>query len=275
MVLVVELVCYPVKGCAGVSLPDATVLAAGLAHDRSFMITDAGGQFRSQRTHPSLALIRPDISRDGGRLVLHAPGVEPITVHVAGDATRTVVSLFGQSYWGVDQGDAVGDWLSTVVGVPCRLVRVSPDHARVTSGHTRGTAGFADGHAVQLAAHSSLDELNTRILARGGVPVPMRRFRPNIVLDGWGEPHAEDRFRELTVGAVRLGYAKLDIRCAVTTVDQQAGARAGPEPLRTLATYRRAATGGVAFGVKAAVVGQGKLSVGDEVIVSSWGDSEL
>jgi uncharacterized protein YcbX len=58
-------------------------------------------------------------------------------------------------------------------------------------------------------------------------------------------------------------------------VDQEFGAKAGPEPLRTLADYRRAAEGGVAFGAKFAVVRPGKLSVGDEVVVSSWGASEL
>jgi uncharacterized protein YcbX len=58
-------------------------------------------------------------------------------------------------------------------------------------------------------------------------------------------------------------------------VNQQTGAKAGPEPLRTLATYRRATEGGVAFGTKYAVLRPGKLSAGDEVHVTSWGESEL
>jgi uncharacterized protein YcbX len=72
-----------------------------------------------------------------------------------------------------------------------------------------------------------------------------------------------------------FGYAKLAIRCAVTMVDQDSGTRAGPEPLRTLATYRRAPEGGVAFGVKLSVVRPGKLALGDEVNVQSWGEPEL
>lgn len=87
-------------------------------------------------------------------------------------------------------------------------------------------------------------------------------------------PHAEDRIRRMTIGAADLGYTKLAVRCAVTLVDQEAGARGGPEPLRTLAGYRRAPGGGVVFGAKFSVVRAGKLSVGDEVVVQEWGDAE-
>lgn len=116
----------------------------------------------------------------------------------------------------------------------------------------------------------------------------MNRFRPNIVVDSgprqgldrdcsdWAAvPHAEDRTRRIRIGGTELGYAKLAVRCAVTLVEQEAGARQGPEPLRTLAGYRRATSGGVVFGAKFSVVRPGKLSVGDEVVVREWGVAEL
>ena len=78
----------------------------------------------------------------------------------------------------------------------------------------------------------------------------------------------------MSIGVARLGYAKLAIRCVVTTVGQDSGAKSGPEPLRTLAGYRRAAEGGLAFGVTSAVTGTGTISVGDEVRVQQWGVSE-
>jgi uncharacterized protein len=103
----------------------------------------------------------------------------------------------------------------------------------------------------------------------------MSRFRPNIVIDGWRKPHLEDRARHVRAGNAELGYAKLAIRCAVTLVDQDGGVKAGPEPIRTLATYRRAPGGGVAFGAKFSVLRTGKLTVGDEVTVLSWAEPEL
>lgn len=103
----------------------------------------------------------------------------------------------------------------------------------------------------------------------------MSRFRPNIVIDGWECPHVEDRARRVRVGTAELGYAKLAIRCAVAMVDQGSGVKAGPEPIRTLAAYRRTSCGGVAFGAKFSVLRAGKLTVADEVTVISWADPEL
>jgi uncharacterized protein YcbX len=272
---IIELNYYPIKGCSGTSVCDAVLTPAGLKHDRSFMVIDADGVFYSQRHSPRLALIRPELTAGGEQLTLRAPGAGVLHTDVNLAAARRDVELFGMPYKGIDQGDAVAGWLSEVLGAPTRLVRVPPEHDRVTRGETPGTAGYADSSPLLITSLSSLDVLNERIAERGGEPLPMNRFRPNLVVGGWDEPHIEDRTRRISVGDTELGYARLAIRCAVTTVDQDSGTKAGAEPLRTLAGYRRAAEGGVAFGVRFSVVRPGKLSVGEEVIVSSWGESEL
>jgi uncharacterized protein YcbX len=170
----------------------------------------------------------------------------------------------------LDQGDEVAAWLTDVLGTPSRLVRVPPDHRRATDGLTPGTSGYADSSAVHVLSSASLADLNGRIAGRGGRALPMDRFRPNVVVDGWTTPHREDGLRRISIGDAELGYTKPAIRCAITMVNQAAGARSGPEPLRTLSTYRRADGGGVAFGVKFAVLRPGRLAVGDEVVVTEW-----
>ncbi|WP_324618090.1 MOSC domain-containing protein [Streptomyces sp. RTd22] len=275
MARVVELVSYPIKGCAGMRMRTAVLTSAGLAHDRSFMVTSEEGVFRSQRRDPRLALIRPEISSDGLRLMLRAPALDPVGIDVDVSGRPREVDLFGAPFRGIDQGDEAAAWLSDVLGAPSRLVRVPADHDRVTDGRTPGTSGYADSCAIHVLSRSTVELLNERLDERGAPPLPMDRFRPNIVVDGWNTPHAEDRAHRITIGDTELGYAKLAIRCAVTMVDQQSGAKAGPEPLRTLATYRRAAEGGIAFGTKYAVLGPGKLSEGDEVHVTAWGESEV
>lgn len=231
------------------------------------MVTDADGVFRSRWRLPRLALISPEISADGRRLTLHGPGIGRLAIDVDTAGARRDVVLFGTPYKGIDQGDEAAGWLSEFLGAPTRLVRVPPEHGRVTDGRTPGTSGYADSCAVHILSRSTLDLLNERMAARGAAPLPMDRFRPNIVIEGWGEPHAEDRVRHVVLGEAELSYAKLAIRCVVTMVDQRTGAKAGPEPLRTLADYRRAAGGGVAFGTKFAVLRPGKVSVGDQVSV--------
>ncbi|WP_254897701.1 MOSC domain-containing protein [Kitasatospora sp. NA04385] len=275
MAEVVELLSYPVKGCAGTPLHSAVLTPAGLAHDRSFMVTSEEGVFRTQRRDPLLASIRPEVSADGAKLVLYGPGAAPVAIEVDTAGPPRDVDLFGAPFRGIDQGDEVAAWLSEVLRAPSRLVRVPADHDRVTDGRTPGTSGYADSRAVHLLSRATLDRLNERLRESGAAPVPMERFRPNIVVDGWDAPHTEDRAHRIGIAGTELGYAKLAIRCAVVMVDQRTGARAGPEPLRTLATYRRAAGGGVAFGAKYAVLRPGGLSVGDEVRVTSWGGSEL
>jgi uncharacterized protein YcbX len=267
---VVALHTYPIKGCAGIALTSAFLTPAGLAHDRTFMVVDEHGVFRSQRRDSLLATIRPEILDDGRELRLQAPGIDALRVAVDLDGPRRPVEMFGSPYRAIDQGEQVAGWLTRVLGEPSRLVRVPPEHDRVTDGETPGRAGFADSGALLLTSSASWAELDRRIAERGINGIPMDRFRPNIVVDGWTEPHTEDQVRELSIGDTELAFAKQAIRCAVTLVDQRTGLRAGPEPLRTLADYRRVPGKGVAFGAKFSVLRPGRLSVGDELVVGRW-----
>jgi uncharacterized protein len=267
---------YPVKGCAGVSVATARVGTTGLTFDRMFMLVDAAeGSFLSQRKRPGMAVIRPTVLDGGERLVLSAPDTDDAEVDVRTDGPRIPVSLFNKWFGaGIDQGDAVAKWASAVLGVPARLVRVPLDHDRDGWGEHPGKVAFADAHAISVAGQSSLDHLNDRIRQRGAEPVPMNRFRCNIVLTGWPQPHTEDLVRRMTIGTVELGYSTRAIRCAVPTVSQETGERRGPEPTRTLADYRREPEfgGGVSFAMKAAVLHPGELAVGDQVAVQAWAD---
>ncbi|WP_327704595.1 MOSC N-terminal beta barrel domain-containing protein [Streptomyces decoyicus] len=274
MATVIELTSYPVKGCAGTPAAAAELTPAGLPHDRSFLVVGPKGVFRSQRTDPRLAVVRPEVSTDGTQLTLNAPGLETLHLDIdlgTGPSPRCEVEMFGDPYRAVDQGDRAAEWLSEALGAASRLVRAAPEHDRVTDGLTPGTSGFADSSPVHVISLASFDDLNRRITAAGRPPVPLDRFRPNIVVDGWDAPQTEDRARRVTVGGGELGFAKLAVRCAVTLVDQRTGDKAGPEPLRTLASYRRVPEGGVAFGSKFSVLGTGKVAVGDAFEVTEWG----
>ncbi|MGW3245933.1 MOSC domain-containing protein [Streptomyces sp. NPDC001070] len=268
------LTCYPVKGCAGVPLISAEVTTTGLAHDRTFMVVDAvDGSFRSQRTLPGMAVVRAEVTDDGKYLALSAPGAGELAVEVAYEGPMREVGMFDRPLGpAVDQGEAAAQWFSEVLGASSRLVRVRPGFDRDGWGEHPGKVNFADAHAVSVASLASLDGLNRRIRERGAAPVPMDRFRPNIVVDGWDEPHTEDRVRLMTVGTTRLGYSVRAMRCSVPLVDQATGRTAGPEPVRTLAAYRREPEYGnkVSFAMKAAVLRPGTVAVGDRVEVRSW-----
>lgn len=223
----------------------------GLVHDREFMIVDEDGSFRSQRSDPMLAIITPSIEND--LLTLAHQDFGSTTITIDRDSHPREVTMFGRTVEGVDQGDRVARWLSDVIGDPSRLVRMAEN-----------APSFADSSPIHILSENSLHGLNTRL----DFPVPINRFRPNIVVTGWTEPHVEDRVRSATVGTSKLEFHKLAVRCTVTTVEQTTGDRNGPEPLRTLATYRRGPEKGVVFGAKFAVTGEGTLSVGDEFTIA-------
>lgn len=258
---------YPVKGCAGTPLTRAEVLPTGVLHDRTFMFVRPDGLFRSQRSTSKLSIITPELTEEADKLMLSAPDFSSLALDVRPEGPRLTVDVHG--VWqgeAVDQGNEVADWASTLVGEPLRLVRVAPDHQRAVDEH-HGVITFTDSTPLHLTSRSSLDDLNARILEKGAEPVPMERFRPNIVVEGWDLPYAEDDLRDFTIGTARLRWVKPDVRCKVTMVDQQTGTSAGPEPLRTLADYRREPEGGVSFGIKVAVTTPGELHPGDEVTI--------
>jgi uncharacterized protein YcbX len=262
-VIVSGLHVYPVKGCGGSSVASSAVDLTGLRDDRMMMLVDDEGVFLSQRKMPAMAALRPSLVDSS--LVI---GGESFPIVVDGPRVPVVVHTWHGS--GVDQGDAAAAYFSGALGKSVRLVRTPPDLRRETTGATTGLVGYADGNALLMISLSSLDVLNERILERGGDPVPMNRFRPNVVVSGSPEPHAEDRVRRAVIGDVELAYAKDCVRCAVPMVDQETGLKVGPEPIRSLATYRRDPDGGVTFGMKAQVVRTGTIAVGDKVDVLEW-----
>src|SRR5262245_41910689 len=106
----------------------------------------------------------------------------------------------------------------------------------------RPAPAFADGYPLLLIAEESLADLNTRLAE----PLPMNRFRPNVVIRGAAEPYAEDGWSRVAIGEVECSLVKACARCVTTTTDQTTAER-GAEPLATLARYRRVPRG-VLFG---------------------------
>lgn len=261
---VASLTVFPIKGCAGMAVDRRAVTATGLAGDRRFMVVDTDGRFRTQRRHPLLATVRPHL--DGDRLTLAADDREPCTLDVVDDGPRRRVEIFGKEHPALDQGDDAADWLSDVLGVQSRLVGVTPEHHRPTDGLVPGLSGWADSGSLLLLSRAAADELSDRATERTGEPIPLERFRANVVLTDC-PAHAEDDLDRVTLGTARLAFAKQAVRCAVVTVDQRTGARVGPEPLETLATYRLLEAG-VVFGAKYTVLEPGEVAVGDALRVA-------
>ena len=225
---------YPVKSLAGIPLQRSVLDHYGLQYDRRWMLVDQEGEFLSQRREPRMALIGQRI--EGEELILHAVGSRELHLPLRpASAAWIEVRIWNESCRAQHCGEQADRWLSDFMGQACRLVylpesesrRVDPDYAVETD-----RTAFSDGFPLMLLSEGSLAELNGRL----EVPVPMSRFRPNLVVSGC-EPFAEDGWNRLRIGGVTFRVVKPCARCIITTIDP-ATAERGSEPLQTLSEYR-------------------------------------
>ena len=227
------------------------------------MVLGQNHEFLTQREHPKMATVWVEI--ENGEVVFSAPDVESISFSATPKELPTrsvqVWSSHVKAHTVTPEAD---QWLSDYLSIDARLVYM-PDSAerQINPAYAQNgeIVSFADGYPLLIASIASLDDLNARIVANGGVALPMNRFRPNLVIAGCA-PYAEDRLGEIVIGDTVFRAVKPCVRCQVTTTDQAAGVVRGPEPLQTLATYRDSPDG-VMFGMNLIPVKMGTVRVGD------------
>jgi len=266
---IAELNLYPVKGCRGIALSSAVLAATGLETqgigDREWVIADAEGEFLSQRELPKMALIETRLTASS--LLLKAPGMLLLDIPYASEGDVVKVRVWDDSIAAVTQGEIADHWLGKFLGVPARLLRFDYEGRRLAAprytGKVEAPYKFADAFPLLVANTASLADVNARLGRAGHAPVDMRRFRPNIVLDGL-PAFDEDHGRLLRIGGAAIRPVKRCARCTVPGVDPATGEQTSTVP-DLLAGYRRS-DDGVLFGVNAIVVdGAGsRLAVGDE-----------
>ena len=265
MISVASLIYYPIKACRGFEVDETNVERMGLEHDRRMMVVTPEGHFLTQREHPKLALVTPSISSQ--KLTLSAPNSDSLTVNIQISGPTCPVDIWrSKGVQAVDQGEEAAEWFSDWLGTSVRLVhmaagylrRVNEKYAVNPDDHT----GFADGYPILLASEESLWDLNARL----EFPIPMNRFRPNLVVKGC-EPFAEDTWSRIQVDQVEMAVVKPCARCVVTTIDKETLERS-KEPLKTLASYRRQGSGAM-FGQNVIPLNMGRLRLGMNVNILS------
>lgn len=256
-----EIWIYPIKSMGGISLETAQVRPKGFELDRRWMLVDEANRFITQREVTPMAFFKLSLSRD--TLMVHH-GNDRLEVPIAEQSGSTFDAVvWDDTVQVVEVSNQKSQWFSEKLGMKCKLVsfpegnpRPVDERYKVANDHV----GLADGYPYLIIGQSSLDDLNSRL----ATPVPMNRFRPNLVFTG-GEPFEEDTWRNFSAGANRFVGVKPCARCVLTTVDQATGQK-GSEPLATLSRYRRNENK-VLFGQNVIALDYDKVSVGDEVVL--------
>lgn len=239
---------YPIKSLRGIALSEALVEKRGLRYDRRWMLTDRGGMFFTQREVPKMASI--EVRLESGQLIVESESAGKLNIPFEPDrGSRQNVTVWQSEVQGLVYNGIVSEWFSDVLRRSCQLV-LMPDtserHVSEKFDSGNDIVSFADGYPLMLIGEGSLANLNERLhdLYRDEeygerLPLPMNRFRPNLVVKG-SEPFEEDRWARIRVGEAIFRVVKPCARCVMTTVDQVRGEFDGKEPLRTMASFRMA-----------------------------------
>ena len=265
MITISSLIYYPIKACRGFEVETAKVERMGLQHDRRMMVVTPDGGFLTQREHPRLALVTPKLN--DGTLELSAPEYDSVQVGIQTSGAPIPVEVWkSKGVQAIDQGEEAAQWFSHWLGTDVRLVHIADGYLRRVSQeyavHADDHTGFADGYPILLASEEGLQDLNSRL----DTPVPMNRFRPNVVVKGC-EPFAEDTWNRIRAGDVELAVVKPCARCVVTTIDKNT-LETSKEPLKTLGKYRKQKLGAI-FGQNVIPLNEGTLRLGMTVEVLS------
>jgi len=265
MITVSSLIYYPIKACRGFEVDSSCVSRMGLEHDRRMMVVTPKGEFLTQREFPRLAWVTPKLMN--GVLELSAPNYESIQFGVQNLGTAWFVDIWkSKNVHAIDQGEEAALWFSDWLGTEVRLVHIADGYKRLVNesyavnpdDHT----GFADGYPILLASEEGLQDLNSHLDA----PVPMNRFRPNVVVKGC-RPFEEDTWNRIRIGDVELAVVKPCARCVVTTIDKDT-LEQSKEPLKTLGKYRKHELGAI-FGQNVIPLGGGSIRLGMNVEILS------
>lgn len=266
---------YPVKSARGFEVREWPVDERGLLLDRRFMVVDEAGRFVTQREEPRMALVEVAVElatpkrgvalAEGATVTLRAPAQRDCSFAaiLGADAERTSVVVWNDTVLAKVAPAEVCAWWSAFLGRAVRLVEMPNDELRVADPAyaAPGTpVSFADGFPFLVVTSASAERVSEWV----GEPVPVERFRPNVVVDGSGA-FAEDTWARIRCGEVQFDLVKPCARCTITTVDPTTAAR-GKEPLASLARHRRRGNQ-VLFGENAVHRNQGVLRAGDAVTV--------
>ncbi|HLR85029.1 MAG TPA: MOSC N-terminal beta barrel domain-containing protein [Nocardioidaceae bacterium] len=258
---------YPVKSTAGIGVESSEVRPEGLRDDRRWMVVDAVGHKLTARERHRLLHVHPEPDGAGGlKLTYRDESLPPLYVPRPDHGPDVPVDLsrLPRATSSTPEADA---WMSAVVGEPARLVwlddparrPVSPDHG----GLPGEPLSMADAGPVHLTTLASLDRLNDWMAESGGDPLPISRFRSNVVVEDADAPFAEDRWQRVRIGDVTFRFAEYCDRCVLPTIDVDT-LQSAKEPTRTLARHRRW-DGKVWFGVRLVPETLGTVTVGDRI----------
>jgi len=260
-----EIIIYPIKSLAGISLLNSQVNPEGLKQDRLMMLVDDNSLFITQRKFPQLALLNIELISSG--IVVSMSDSSSIEINEESfSEEKTDVRIWKDNCIAFVANTEINLWFSRFLNISVRLIKYDHSYPRAIDqdfSKPDDIVSFADGFPLLVISQSSLDDLNSQL----DMPVSMKNFRPNLVVKGCAA-FTEDSWKKIKIGEIVFDAVKLCGRCIMTTVDPQHGKRSQDgEPYQTLSKYREI-EGNVCFGMNLIPRDKGMLSTGETIRIT-------
>ncbi|HVU79918.1 MAG TPA: MOSC N-terminal beta barrel domain-containing protein [Candidatus Paceibacterota bacterium] len=275
-----KLYIYPIKSCRGIAVERMLIGPFGPLHDREYVVVDKDNMFLSQREHAKLCLVSVLMDERGLSINIEGLGGADAEFSYYGHQ-ETIRSIAGEECKARWAGSPAADRLfSELLGIHCKLMKLDPKEPRERQMPVSGRwapMGFGDEAPFLVVSESALQGLNRRLADKGRRRVGWEQFRPTIVIGG-AYAHAEDYWKQMSVGGIDFSFEGRCDRCKVVHTDQRtARGRPKGEPTRTLMGYRADAgpdgKQSPYFGSRYLHLDEGSIAVGDSVVVrhDPWG----
>lgn len=269
-----QLFIYPVKSLAGIEVTEWPALRTGFKWDRQFMLINEKGTFVSQRQLPEMVLIQPSINDDRISFTCENACETSLSLSEERNDQDIITARIWKDVCDTYEPSAtVSEWFSDILKCNVRLVALAnkrPQSSPARFGQDT-TTFFADAAPYLVANQASLVALNASLQQQGMMQVDMRRFRPNIIIDGELGAFAEHDYTQLRNENYDIELLDHCQRCIVTTIDPDKGIKDKDlEPFKTNAILNSMPSNAKApaFGVNALFVSNAPkhLRVGDTLL---------
>lgn len=264
-ILIKQLFIFPIKSLGSISVNSVDIEAAGFKGDRRFMLIDSFGKFITQRTRPDLTRFRLSLHVDGYLVDDCISGFSKVLSNKPVLKEMLAAELWDDDLQVAEVGEEWSEWFSEVLGEPIRLVMQQAHAPRMIADKYRtsgsGESSFADSLPILIASESSYLKLEDVY----GQSFDLLRFRANLVVSGC-KAFDEDTWEEISLHHVRLFGAKPCARCQLVNVEPHTGVVDQGGVLNALASFRKRGNQ-VYFGQQMVPITQGKIQVGDEIVI--------
>jgi uncharacterized protein YcbX len=232
-VIVSQLWRYPVKSAQGEPVRRSVVGCLGLQWDRQLAVVDlVTGRALTGRREPQLLMLSAAVH--DGRVRIRAPEGQVLT-----------------------SDDALSAWLGRPVSLTPPPVDRRPEYDFPVDAEDE--SGQWDVWSGPVGVWHDSTRTQVSILSTSELrDWPVRRFRPNVLVDGSDENQLVGR--RIAIGSVVLDVMKRIDRCVMVTRAQPGGIDRDLGVLRTVMRERDGF-----LGVGAIVAGSGEMQVGDEL----------